>query len=148
MESLSATNKFLQTYLSQAHPVGLERGVFTIGYDPAVSDQLELVNTDRNREVIQERLRDLGLEVREVRFVEARAPEGSRPMPAAAHPVPSAAAPTSPASGKSGKPPAPATESKPRPVEPLVLDKASFENDPLIKKALEIFRGQIVEIRP
>jgi hypothetical protein len=27
------------------------------------------------------------------------------------------------------------------------LDPADFKNDPLIKEALEIFRGQIVEVR-
>jgi DNA polymerase-3 subunit gamma/tau len=148
MESLSVTNKFLQTYLSQAHPVGLDRDVFTIGYDPKVSDQLELVNTDRNREVILERLTELGLTVHRVRFVEAKAPEGMLPPlepPRAESADTSASAPSPETPARF---PAPAAKPKQPAAEPVVLDKASFENDPLIKKALEIFRGQIVEIRP
>jgi len=148
MESLSITNKFLQTYLSQAHPVGLEREVFTIGYDPAVSDQLELVNTDRNREVILERLSELGLTVRQVRFVEAPAPEGSRPSHEPPHAESAATSAAAPSPELSARVPAPAAKPKRPQAQPVVLDKASFENDPLIKKALEIFRGQIVEIRP
>jgi hypothetical protein len=31
------------------------------------------------------------------------------------------------------------------PVEPEAVDLAEFRNDPLIKEALEIFKGQIVE---
>jgi hypothetical protein len=30
---------------------------------------------------------------------------------------------------------------------PVAFDKESFKNDPLIQKALEIFKGQIVEVR-
>ena len=34
-----------------------------------------------------------------------------------------------------------------RPVKPVAASKEDFKNDPLIKQALEIFKGQIVEIR-
>jgi hypothetical protein len=30
---------------------------------------------------------------------------------------------------------------------PIPFDKDDFKNDPLIQKALEIFKGQIVEVR-
>jgi hypothetical protein len=110
-----------------------------------VTDQLELVNTDRNREVVLERLRELGLTIRQVRFVEARDPARSRPAPDS-----SGSTPPHPESPQAPPSPTPAPLTKPRthPVQPVLLDKASFENDPLIKKALELFRGQIVEIRP
>ena len=47
--------------------------------------------------------------------------------PAALKPIPGAA--------KSDKP------------QPFVYDKESFKNDPLIQKALEVFKGTIVEVR-
>jgi len=31
--------------------------------------------------------------------------------------------------------------------QPFVFDKENFKNDPLIKKALEVFKGTIVEAR-
>ena len=40
--------------------------------------------------------------------------------------------------------PAPSAEKKPA---PIVFNKDEFKNDPLIKKALEIFKGTIVEVR-
>jgi len=30
---------------------------------------------------------------------------------------------------------------------PVAFNKSDFKNDPLIQKALEIFKGQIVEVR-
>jgi DNA polymerase III subunit gamma/tau len=57
-------------------------------------------------------------------------------MASAAPPVPAGAPPTA------AKPAA-----KPRPVQPVVLNKDEFANDPLIKQALEIFKGQILEVR-
>jgi hypothetical protein len=40
--------------------------------------------------------------------------------------------------------PAPAAEKKSAPV---AFNKDTFKNDPLIQKALEIFKGSIVEVR-
>jgi hypothetical protein len=39
-----------------------------------------------------------------------------------------------------------ASSAKEKPV-PVPFNKADFKNDPLIQKALEIFKGQIVEVR-
>ena len=30
---------------------------------------------------------------------------------------------------------------------PVILNKEDFQNDPLIKKALELFKGEIIEVR-
>jgi len=43
-------------------------------------------------------------------------------------------------------PPAPAPP-PPAPEEIPPMDMGEFKNDPLIKKALETFRGQIVDVR-
>ena len=57
-------------------------------------------------------------------------------------PQPAAAKAATPAAG-AGAAPAP---KKDKPT-PIVMNEDDFKNDPLIKKALEIFKGQIVEIR-
>jgi DNA polymerase-3 subunit gamma/tau len=151
LQSLGNTNRFLQAYLIHAHPIGQEGECYTIGYDPQVAAQLDLVITDRNRQIILDRLREFGLNLSQVRFVEAKTPAGFSPpviatpeetAPPAAPAAPAMAAPTQTTQAQEPKsqPSAPAT--------PIVLDKASFENDPLIRKALEIFRGTIIEVRP
>jgi hypothetical protein len=61
--------------------------------------------------------------------------------PAAPAPVASAPPPAAP---PAAKPAAMASEKKSTPV---AFNKNDFKNDPLIQKALEIFKGQIVEVR-
>jgi hypothetical protein len=42
----------------------------------------------------------------------------------------------------------PATNAEGEPLPPKgPINKEEFENDPLIKKALEVFKGQIVDVR-
>ena len=48
---------------------------------------------------------------------------------------------------RAGKPAAaPVTPAKPK-LAAVPISKDDFKNDPLIQKALEIFKGQIVEVR-
>ncbi|MGA1238921.1 MAG: DNA polymerase III subunit gamma/tau, partial [Limisphaerales bacterium] len=79
LQSLGNTNRFLQAYLIHAHPIGQEGECYTIGYDPQVAAQLDLVITDRNRQIILDRLREFGLNLSQVRFVEAKTPAGFSP---------------------------------------------------------------------
>jgi len=93
--------------------------------------------------VLQTKLQELGHSV-QVKFVKVAGlhPRPSTGGPAASHtasPLPKAV-PTASLDRSS-----PAAEPQKRPVTPLTLQ--DFKNDPLIQKALEIFRGHIVEIR-
>jgi len=38
-------------------------------------------------------------------------------------------------------------EAKPKPAAPILLNKEEFLNDPLIRQALEVFKGRILEVR-
>jgi hypothetical protein len=49
------------------------------------------------------------------------------------------------AGGKSGDPKV--ADSKPKPAAPILIDKEEFLNDPLIRQALEVFKGRILEVR-
>jgi hypothetical protein len=40
-----------------------------------------------------------------------------------------------------------APKPKPEKVVPIKLDPVEFKNDPLIKEAIELFKGQLVEVR-
>ena len=144
MGQLARTHRFLQTYLSQCQPLSFDRGVLVVGCGVDVFEQVELVNTDRNREVMRQRLGESGHAVKEIRFVQVGTPTApSDPVAAPAVSAP-APAPSGPALTPAAPEPAPVvTPAKPQ-TPPMTKDE--FENDPLIRKALEVFRGHIAEI--
>jgi len=123
-----------------AHPVSFEANRLVIGFDPEFEDYLGLVDNARNHELLQTKLAELGRPNCQVQFVKADAPATRPDIPDALSPADhqektsSATPPRSPA--RAGE-----KEGKTAP------DKNDFKNDPLIQKALEIFKGQIVEVR-
>jgi hypothetical protein len=101
-------------------PLGLQGGVLRVGFDPEFADRKEFADRPRNIEILQSKLKEkLRIDVA-LKFEIA---EGI--------------------STPSAKPTAPA---KPG-VGPVKKNLDDFRNDPLIKKALEIFKGTIVEVR-
>jgi len=69
----------------------------------------------------------------------AAEPEANAP---AARPVPAPAP-----AGASTATPTPSVPAKREKVGPTQLNVEEFKNDPLIQKALEIFKGRIIEVR-
>jgi DNA polymerase-3 subunit gamma/tau len=139
LEAVGRASPFARGYLSNAFAVAFERGTLTIGFPPEFADQIILVDSPKNQVLIQAGLRELGQGEAQVKFVRASAPAA----PPVAPPPP---APTKPAAPQATPPaaPPPAKLEKPKPEK---LDPADFKDDPLIKQALEIFRGRIVEVR-
>ena len=118
VEHLGKVTPLAKTYLVGAKPLGYQAGILTIGFDPEFAERRELVDTARNREILQAKLKeklhtDVSLKFAISDFV---APAPKPAADAAEHPV-------------------------------KVANADDFKNDPLIKKALEIFKGQIVEVR-
>jgi hypothetical protein len=109
------------------------------------------LDTARNVAAIQTTLQVLTGQSASVRFVVAEslaaavAPAGagaagslnggSNPGPR-----PTATAAVRPTDPKSAEP-------RPKPAAPVLLDKEEFRNDPLIRQALEVFKGRILEVR-
>jgi hypothetical protein len=124
----------------------LAANVLTIGFDPEFAEHKSLVDNSRNRELLQTKLTELGHPHVQVKFVEAAVTAAFVPVaPPVVSPAAAAPAPVTPA-GPVAKPVAEAAPPKPR-AEPVANGKEDFKNDPLIQKALEIFKGQIVEAR-
>jgi DNA polymerase-3 subunit gamma/tau len=151
IDAIGRVSPFTRGYLNYAHPVSFEKGLLTIGFEPEYEDSMGLVDTSRNHTIIQTKMAELGHPNSQVKFVKAEAPaDWSRKLGDATPVAPIAAPPaTAPASGAAvppttSKSAAPAIEKKPAPV---VLSKSDFKDDPLIKRALEVFRGQIVDVR-
>jgi len=144
VDAVSRVSPFTRSYLLEAHPVSFANGVFIIGYDPEFSHHLSLVDNSKNHALLQTKFKELGQGEVRVKFIESVEPEGWQRRTATVlnTPEPAKAA----ATGNGGAPAAKSDEKKPKTsVEPVRIE--DFKNDPLIKKALEIFKGQIVDVR-
>jgi DNA polymerase-3 subunit gamma/tau len=133
IEAVRVASPFVHTYFTEAHPVSLAKNVLTIGFDPEFAAHLALVDNSRNHTLIQTKLAELGHPRVQVKFIQAEAPPKPKSAPAAT-PAP---APT----------PAKAAAADLAKTESASFDKDDFKNDPLIQKALEVFKGQIVDVR-
>jgi DNA polymerase-3 subunit gamma/tau len=145
--AIQATNAFTFHYLEQAFPVSFEKNILTIGFEPSAADQISLVENPKQRGVIEAKLAEVGAPGASVKFIKTAAPADRKPVAPAAEPAPVAPAPQTSAAAPGPKPATVATAkaAAPAPV-PGKLSKEDFKNDPLIKKALEVFKGQIVDV--
>jgi DNA polymerase III subunit gamma/tau len=147
VENVGKASPFVRTYLLEAHPVSFGNNLLTIGFDPEFEDHLGLVDNSRNHTLLQTKLAELGHSNYQIKFIIAEAP-ANRPeilkpiapeKPAATDAKVSVQSPETPQPSRA----APAAKDK----GAVAFNKNDFKNDPLIQKALEIFKGQIVEVR-
>ena len=148
LELVGRASPFARSYLLEAHPVSFSGNLFTIGFDPEFEDHIALVDNARNHALLQTKLSELGHPDTQFKFIKAEAP-ANRPGPAAAPETAVAApAPKPVAPQAAEKEPAAQAKAPARAKAALVpFNKEDFKNDPLIRKALEVFKGQIVEVR-
>ncbi|SVA73168.1 uncharacterized protein METZ01_LOCUS126022 [marine metagenome] len=127
---MTGLGAFTKIYFAEAYPLSLENGVMTIGFSEPSSSQMELADNRETNKVLIQSLEKLGQKVREIRYTIADRPAdwvAASPEKPAADDATSEAAPTKPPEGP--------------------VDMEQFKNDPLIQKALEVFKGQIVDVR-
>ncbi len=148
VEAVGKVSPFTRSYLVDANPVSFVKNILVIGFDPEFEDHLGLVDNARNHTLLQTKLAELGHANCQIKFIKAEAPVGRAPRPAAAMPVPPVAAPQAASTPIVPKPAAgavpPVLEKK---SAPMPFNKDTFKDDPLIQKALEIFKGTIIEVR-
>ena len=136
VEAVGRVSSFTRSYLVDAQPVSFEKNLLTIGFDPEFEDHLGLVDNVRNHALLQTKLAELGHVNCQIKFIRAEAAVGRVVKPAET-------ALATPAQK-------PVTSTAATAKEKSALDsfnKEDFKKDPLIQKALEIFKGQIVEVR-
>lgn len=148
VEAVGRVSPFTRSYLVDANPVSFVKNILVIGFDPEFEDHLGLVDNSRNHTLLQTKLAELGHANCQIKFIKAEAPVGRAPRPAAAMPVPPIvvpqAAPMLAAAKSAAGTVPPVLEKK---SAPLPFNKDTFKDDPLIQKALEIFKGTIIEVR-
>ncbi len=142
-ELLGCLGPFVKGNFAEAHLDSVENGVLTIGFPAGQENAMELANNPKTLKALKAKMAELGQDVREVRLVVAETP-ADWAAPAAASIAPVAQETTSDATDATEAPVA-----KPTPPKPAEgpLDMNEFKNDPLIKKAREVFKGQIVDVR-
>jgi len=148
LEAVGRASPFMRTYLLEAHPVSFEKGIFKIGFDPEFEDHIGLVDNARNHTILQTKLLELGHANAQIKFIKAPAPS-ARPIAAVETAVPPPQPvgfkpPTQVPIARSATAMASPTKDK---LASVPFNKDDFKSDPLIQKALEIFKGQIVEVR-
>ena len=145
IDAVGRASPFTRSYLLEAHPISFGKNLLTIGFDPEFAERLELVDNVKSRTLIQTKLSESGFPNAQVKFVKAESTaKRVTPVPPASGPVsqpPPARTPDNPANASKETP---TTNAKSGSVP---FNKDDFKNDPLIQKALEIFKGQIVEVR-
>ena len=146
--AVGRASPFARSYLLEAHPVSFSKNVLTIGFDPEFADHLGLVDNAKNRTLVQTKLSELGFAEAQVKFVKAEAPANLArpPQPGIEGPPQPAAVAPAPDAPDSAKAEGAGSRDKPK-AGSVPLHREDFKNDPLIQKALEIFKGQIVEVR-
>jgi len=151
LESVGQASPFLRGILDHAHLVRREDHRVVIGFPREWEGQRDLADAPQFRQILETKLRELGVPAAQVAFVVADPPAGK----------PASAPPTSPsptAASSGGSAPAEAGSAQPRrrgsaarkdseqsPAPPLKLDPEAFKDDPLIRQALEMFKARIVK---
>ena len=150
VEAVSQASPFVRAYLLEAHPVSFEKNFLVIGFDPEFADHMGLIDNPRNHTLLQTKLAELGHPRSHVKFIEAEAPANRPQIPKAAPAEPPPVIESPAPAASPSRPAAPTREAAPakeKAPASVPFNKDDFKNDPLIQKALEIFKGQIVEVR-
>lgn len=148
VEAVGRASPFTRSYLLEAHPVSFAKNVFMIGFPLEFEDHIALVDNARNHTLLQTKIAELGHPNAQFKFVKAEPPADRAPVAVETPPqtpiTPQAKAAIPPPSKPSS---AAATQPAKEKSASVPFNKDDFKNDPLIQKALEVFKGQIVEVR-
>jgi DNA polymerase-3 subunit gamma/tau len=142
IDAVGRVSPFARSYFLEAHPVSFANQCLVIGFDSEFADHLELVDNVKNRTLLQTKLAELGHAKVEVKFIKAERPVSAAPALSPEPPSAPQPPPTTPPPRTAPQAPAPLPQTSGR-----LLDKNDLKSDPLIQKALEIFKAQIAEIR-
>lgn len=144
LAAASKASPFMQTYFQRSQPVSFENGIFVIGLS---ADHLALVDNQRNHDMLIAQIKLLGHDNVQFRFVDDPPAENSLPEPVLEPigdlpQVDSNIITTNDSQSENKEIKKVKKEPKPEKIDP-----EEFKNDPLIQKALELFKGRIVEVR-
>lgn len=132
-------NPFLHSYLADGHPMDVKGTVITVGYPASQTDQMEMVDNKKNHQAIESYLDHLGYPGCKIRFIKSDSLQPKEPQPL---PPPTQSGADS--GGSSTK--QPGEEDIPAGAPKVPIDPDEFLNDPLIQKALEVFKARMLNV--
>ena len=144
LAAASKASPFMQTYFQRSQPVSFEKGIFVIGLG---ADHLALVDNQRNHDMLVKQIKALGHDDVQFRFVDDPPPEDKvlKPELEPIGDLPKANSEDVSNDNNQVKPDeVPKVKREPQPEK---IDAEEFKNDELIQKAMELFKGRIVEVR-
>ena len=153
--ALDSVGMVLRNCLETARPVSFVKEVLTLGLD---AEHFDLVNGSPTHTQLEKKLKELGYLNVQVKFIREETntpapvlnspqkPSGAERAAQEAERV-ALARESEPSSGQRPVAVAQARSEPPPPKAPERLNTEDFKNDPLIQRALEIFKGHIVEVR-
>lgn len=141
VEGIGRASPFAKSYFIEAHAVSFKNGVLTLGFDPEFSEHLSFVDNVKNKTLIQNKVIELGYGKPMIKFVVAEAPEHVNQSPETPNPD------TFPAQEVPQVKPLERPKLTELAAEPERIDLGEFKDDPLIKEALELFKGHVVDVR-
>jgi DNA polymerase-3 subunit gamma/tau len=142
--ALDAVGMVTRNCLQTAHPVSFMKEVLTLGLD---AEHFDLINNSPTHKQLENKLKELGYLNVQVKFIreESVAPSSVAAESCAARVTVEPSTPSAPAAAPVAV--AQARSEPPPPKAPERLNSEDFKNDPLIRRALEIFKAHIVEVR-
>ncbi len=140
----------LRVTLEPCRPKSLFKGLLTIEHPEDVDP-----GTQRNITTLKAKLEQIGAGKIDLAFELIVGSPARTPAPATVATQPSSTPASTPApmtrssatKSAPANPPTPTPTAKPKPAAPMQLNKEDFLGDPLIKEALEIFKGTLLEVR-
>jgi DNA polymerase-3 subunit gamma/tau len=145
LDRVGQASPFVRSYLLALQPVSWENQVLTIGIHPEAVDQSELLDNAKNRNLMVAKLKEMGFDAGAVRFVRVDRPVS---VAATSEPTPSDQGNRRAKAGTTTPPVATTPKrTEKAAAAPARLDPQEFKNDPLIQKALEVFKGQIAGVQ-
>ena len=140
LQKVGKENPFLHSYLADGHPLGIEGQVITVGYPLSQLDQMEMVDNKKNHQAIETLLETLGYPGLKLRLIKS-----DQLQPLEKSPVPIETSERS-SQNENHSHQQNSSEEQSNGAPKVPIDPEEFLNDPLIKKALEVFKGRMLKV--
>ncbi len=140
LKKVSKENPFLHSYLADGQPLEIKGQVITVGYPISQADQMEMVDNKKNHEALEDFLKALGYPDLKIRLIK------SDQLRELEKPIASTETSEAPPSSGSDFEPQGNSDQPSNGAPKVPIDQEEFLNDPLIKEALEVFKGRMLKV--
>lgn len=145
LDAIGEGSPMMRGLLAQTWLVSCENDVLTLGHSPELADQINLLDSPKNREMLLAKARSLGAAATRLRFLPVTGAEAAAPstISSPSTPSPKSSSPKrNPGRKNEDKTPAKTVENR----EPPPMDMEAFKKDPMIQQAIEMFKGRIAAV--